>query len=143
MWIKFTCRKRLFSWRLLHTSNIVFKNVPPPCDFWPPLLRHPGDGPLTPVQIFTYSIKFNICYPLFSQRIYYFLQIRVNLFKRTVLQVKECKSPLLLVGKTLGLRCSVEADRVMYSKCGHGEDSGQKPAMRCGQRAQVFCPRNL
>jgi len=29
MWIKFTYRKRLFSWRLLHTSNIVFKNVPP------------------------------------------------------------------------------------------------------------------
>ena len=32
---KVTNRKRLFSWRLLHTSNIVFHNVPPPLViFW-------------------------------------------------------------------------------------------------------------
>ena len=34
----------------------------------------------------------------------------------TMLQVRGCKSPLLLRGKTLGLRCSVDVDRVMY-KC--------------------------
>jgi len=33
---KFTCRKRLFSWRLLHTSNTVFKNVPPLVILAPP-----------------------------------------------------------------------------------------------------------
>jgi len=30
--------------QLLHTSNIVFKDVPP-FDLWPPLLRISGDGP--------------------------------------------------------------------------------------------------
>jgi len=30
--------------RLLHTSNIIFKNVAPFC-FLAPLLRNPGDGP--------------------------------------------------------------------------------------------------
>jgi len=49
-----------FSWRLLHTSNIVFKNVAPPCcdilatdltnvkppraNVKPPYWRHSGDG---------------------------------------------------------------------------------------------------
>jgi len=32
------------------------------------------------------------------------------------------KSPLLLGGKTLGLRCSTDADRVMYNECGRGAD---------------------
>ena len=40
----YTCRKRLFSWRWLHTFNIVFKNVPPFVIF-SLLLRNPGDGP--------------------------------------------------------------------------------------------------
>ena len=44
MWIKFTCRKRLFSWRLLRKSNILFKKCAPLCDFWPPLLQNPGEG---------------------------------------------------------------------------------------------------
>ena len=39
-----------------------------------------------------------------------------------VLQVRGSKSPVLLRGKTLGLQCSVDADRVMYSKCGCGAD---------------------
>jgi len=36
MWIKFTCRKQLFSWRLLQTFNMYFKNVAPPCEFCSP-----------------------------------------------------------------------------------------------------------
>jgi len=31
--------------RLLHTSNIVFKNCGPLFGFWPHLLRNPGHGP--------------------------------------------------------------------------------------------------
>jgi len=53
------------------------------------------------------------------------------------------KSPLLLGGETLGLRCSADADRVMCNKCGRGADRGQKLLMRSGQRAQIFCPRHL
>ena len=66
-----------------------------------------------------------------------------NVVRSTVLQVRGRKSPLLLGGETLGLRCSVDADRVMYNQCGCGADSGQKLLMRCGQRAQIFCPRHL
>jgi len=66
-----------------------------------------------------------------------------NVMRSTVLQERGRKSPLLLVGKTLGFRYSAEADRVMYNKCRHGADSGQKLLMRCGQRAQIFCPRHL
>jgi len=36
---KFTCRKHLFSWRLLHTFNIVFKKCVSPCDFWLPAAK--------------------------------------------------------------------------------------------------------
>jgi len=43
----------------------------------------------------------------------------------TVHQAKGRKSPLVL-GKTLGLRCSADADRVMYNKCGCVADNGQK-----------------
>jgi len=63
--------------------------------------------------------------------------------RSTVLQVRGRKSPLLLGGETLGLRCSVDEDIVMYNKCGRGADIGQKLLMRCGQRAQIFCPRHL
>jgi len=63
--------------------------------------------------------------------------------KSTVLQVRGRKSPLLLGGKTLGLRCSADADRVMYNKCGRNADSGQKLLMRCEQLAQIFCSRHL
>jgi len=31
----------------------------------------------------------------------------------------------------------------MHDKCGRRVDSGQKLLMRCGQRAQIFCPRHL
>ena len=63
--------------------------------------------------------------------------------RSTVLQVRGRKSPLLLGGKTLGLRCSEDAARVMYNKYGRGADSRQNLLMRCGQRAQIFCPRHL
>jgi len=35
----------MFGPRLLHTTNIVFKNVPPPLGAVGPLLRNPGEGP--------------------------------------------------------------------------------------------------
>jgi len=60
--------------------------------------------------------------------------------KSTVFQVRGCKSPLLL-GGNLGLRCSADADRVMYNK--RGADSGQKLLMQCRWRAQIFCLRHL
>jgi len=41
---QFYMTQATFLWRLLHTSNILFKMCPP-CNFCPPLLRHPGDGP--------------------------------------------------------------------------------------------------
>ena len=53
------------------------------------------------------------------------------------------KSPLLLGGETFGLRCSADADKVMNNKCRRGADSGQNLLMRCGQWAQIFCPRHL
>jgi len=34
--ILYVCPHFMFGPRLLHTSNILFKNVPPPCGFWPP-----------------------------------------------------------------------------------------------------------
>jgi len=40
----------------------------------------------------------------------------------TVLQVGWHKSPWLFGGKTLGLQCSTDADRVMYNKCGQDAD---------------------
>jgi len=43
----------------------------------------------------------------------------------TVLQVRGRKLPLLLGGKTLSMRCSVDTDRAMYDKCGRGADSGK------------------
>jgi len=66
-----------------------------------------------------------------------------NVMRSTVLQVRGHKSPLLLGGKTLGLRCSADADKVMNNKCRRGADSGQNLLMRCGQWAQIFCPRHL
>jgi len=63
--------------------------------------------------------------------------------RSTVLQVRGHKSPLLLGGKTLGLRCSADADRVMYNKYGCSVDSGQKLLMRCGQWTQIFCLYHL
>jgi len=45
-----------------------------------------------------------------------------NVMRSTVLQVRGCKSPLLLGGETLGLRCSADMDRVMYNKRGRGAD---------------------
>jgi len=65
-----------------------------------------------------------------------------NVMISTVLQVRECKSPLLLGGKTLGLQCSTNADRVMYCTtnadavrtadrtCWYGADSGHKFSVR-------------
>jgi len=50
--------------------------------------------------------------------------------RSTVLQVRGRKSPLLLGGKTLGLRCRADMDRVMYDKCGRGADSGHKFSVR-------------
>jgi len=58
--------------------------------------------------------------------------------RSTVLQVRGHKSPLLLGGNTLGLRCSVDADRVMYNKCRRGADNRQKLLMLCRPRAQIF-----
>ena len=66
-----------------------------------------------------------------------------NSMRSTVLQVRGRKSPLLLGGETLGLRCSAGADRVMYNKFGRRADSGQKLLMRCGQQVQIFCLRHL
>jgi len=63
--------------------------------------------------------------------------------RTTVLQVRGCKSPLLLGGKALGLWCSPDEDKVTYNKYGRGADSGQKLLMWCGQQAQIFCPRHL
>jgi len=63
--------------------------------------------------------------------------------RSTVLQVRGHKSPLLLGGETLELRCSEDADRVMYNKSGRGADSGQKLLMQYGQWAQIFCPHHL
>jgi len=60
-----------------------------------------------------------------------------------VLQVTGRKSPLLLGGETLGLRCSVNEDIVMYNKCGRGADSGQKLLMRCRQWTELLCPCHL
>ena len=72
MWIKFTYRKRLFSWQLLHTSNIVFKNVPP---LWllVPMLRHPGDGPAGKAQ------KYSSWPPYFSAHNFFSANILNNL----------------------------------------------------------------
>jgi len=64
-----------------------------------------------------------------------------NVMRSIVIQVRGGKLPLLLGGKTLGLRCS--ADRVMYNKCRRGADSGQKLLLRCGRWAQIFCPHHL
>jgi len=66
-----------------------------------------------------------------------------NVMRSTVLPVRGRKPPLLLGGKTLRLRCSADADSIMYNKCGRGADSGQKLLMWCEQRAQIFCPRHL
>ena len=60
-----------------------------------------------------------------------------------VLQVRGCNWQLLLGGKTLGLRCSADADSENYNKCSRGADNGQKLLMRCGQRTQIFCLRHL
>jgi len=46
-----------------------------------------------------------------------------NIMRSTGLQMRGHKSPLLLGGKTLGLRCSADVDRVMYNKCGRSADS--------------------
>jgi len=42
--LKFVPPISCFDLRLLDTSNIALKNVPP-CGFWSLLLRNPGDGP--------------------------------------------------------------------------------------------------
>jgi len=78
-----------------------------------------------------------------SQIYWQILHPEKNVVRSTVLPVRGRKLPLLLGGKTLGLRCSADADRIMYTKCGRGADSGQKLLMQCGQRAQIFCPRHL
>jgi len=48
----------------------------------------------------------------------------------TVLQLSGYKWQLLLGRKTLSLRCSADADREKYNKCGCGADSGHKFSVR-------------
>jgi len=45
----------MFGLRLLHTSNIVFKKCGPPCAFWTPLLRNPGDGPVALDKVYLHT----------------------------------------------------------------------------------------
>jgi len=54
-----------------------------------------------------------------------------NVMRSTVLQVRGCKSPLVLGSKTLGLQR------------GRGQGNVQQLWTRCGHRAQVSCPHHL
>ena len=67
------------------------------------------------------------------------LHTEKNVMRSTVVQVRGRR--LLLEGKTLGLRCSADAERVMYNKC--RRDADRSWWCWCRQRAQIFCPRHL